>query len=96
MGRNAIGRELVRFYQTLFTSNNPIIPDDLENLIELLITYEDNELLTSIPDEHDIYATLKKMHPEKASGLDGMTINFFSYFLEVVRMDVVCTIQNFF
>lgn len=65
-------------------------------MIELLITYEDNELLTSILDEHEIYATLKKMHPEKASGLDGMTITFFSYFLEVVGMNVVCTVQNFF
>lgn len=57
-GRPTIGGELVSFYQQLFLSSDPTIPDDLENLLDPVITSEDNDLLTQIPDGEEIYSTL--------------------------------------
>lgn len=86
----------MEFYQSLFTTSSPNIPIDLENLIAPMITGEDNAMLTCIPDENEILATLKKMHPEKAPGPDGMTAMFFLSFWNVVGRDVVRTVQDFF
>lgn len=69
---------------------------DLEDLIDPLITFEDDEMLAKIPEFKEILATLKKMSPEKAPDLDGMTIFFFKFFWEVVGLAVVRTIQDFF
>lgn len=79
-GQSAIGEEMVAFYQNLFASSHPDIPIDLEQLIEPLITTEDNLRLTQVPDDEEIYSTLKKMSLEKTLGLDGMTVLFFKYF----------------
>lgn len=57
------------FYQALFTTNNPFFLDNLESLIESLITSNDNEMLTKLLDSEDIFAILKKMATEKAPGL---------------------------
>ena len=35
------------------------------------------------------------MHPEKASGLDGMTALFFRHFWHVIKKDVVEMVNNF-
>lgn len=74
----------MEFYQYLFKTSAPIIPANLENLIEPKVSVEDNAMLTCILDEHEILATLK-MHPEKALGLDGMTTMFFIFFLGCCR-----------
>lgn len=68
------------FYQALFTTNNPLILDNLENLIEPLITSNDNEMLTKLLASEEIFAILKKMATEKAPGPSGMTIFFFKFF----------------
>lgn len=79
-GRSTIDGELVAFYSSLYSTNNPIIPQNLDNLVEKVITDEDNVLLIKVPEAQEIWDTLKCMHPDKASGPDGMTIFFFSHF----------------
>lgn len=93
-GRAAIGQEMVMFYQKLFSTSNPSIPEDLENLIEPLITEEKNSMLTIIPDEEEIFATLRKMSSEKAPGPDGMTVLFFKHFSHVVGVDVTKAVHT--
>lgn len=95
-GRVAIGSELVAFYQQFFSSSEPTILYDLENLIDPVITREDNELLTMVPDAGEIYCTFRKMSTEKAPGLDGMMVLFFKHFWEVVGADVVRAVQDLF
>lgn len=80
-GREAIGKEMVDFYQHLFTTSHPIIPDDLEMLIDPLITKVENEMLIKIPNVEEIFDMLRKMSSEKALGPDGMTLLFFKHFL---------------
>lgn len=66
-GRAAIGKQLVEFYEGLFSTCNPTIPESLENLIEPLITEEENAMLTSIPNGEEIYSTLCRMSSKKGS-----------------------------
>lgn len=78
-GRTAIGDEFLKFFQSLFTTSSPNIPQDLENLIEPVLSVADNLLLTKIPDAEEIHQTLQKMALEKAPGPDGMTVFFFRF-----------------
>lgn len=63
------GKELVEFYSLLYTTDHPIISDDLENLVEVSISEAENEQLINIHRGEEIWDTLKKMHPDKALGL---------------------------
>lgn len=95
-GKSAIGKEMVAFYQSLFSTGNPCISDDLEDLIELLILEEENVILTKVPNAEEIIATLQKLSSDKAPGPNGITVLFFKHFWEVVGLDVVKAMQDFF
>lgn len=79
-GRQNIGQELVSFYSVLYTLDRPNIPFDLDNLVESIITMEENAELIRIPDWVEMWETLKRMPPDKAPGPDGMTVFFFRQF----------------
>lgn len=79
----------------MFTTSSPTIPPDLDDLIEPLVSCEDNEMLTKMHDAIEILNTLKKMAPEKVPEPDGMTVFFFHFFWNVVGPNVVSTIQDF-
>ncbi|KAB1205592.1 hypothetical protein CJ030_MR7G017764 [Morella rubra] len=68
--KTSIGQVLVEFYKALFTTSALAIPKDMENLIEPNSTLQDNEMLTSTPNAHEIFATLQKIHPEQAPNPD--------------------------
>lgn len=70
----------MEFYCYLYRTDSSIIPSDLKTLVEKVITEEDNAMLTWMPDRIEIWETLKKMHPDKAPGPDGMTVFFFCHF----------------
>lgn len=60
-GRDAIGKEMVHFYQHLFTTSHPTIPDDLKMLIDPLITAEENDILIKVLEADEIFEILRKM-----------------------------------
>lgn len=68
----------------------------MEQLIEPLITGEDNDILIKVSNADEIFSILRKMSSEKALGRDGMTVLFFKHFWEVAGMDVIKTVQEFF
>lgn len=84
------------FCQQLFTTSHPTIPDDLEMLIDPLNTKQENVMLIKILDADEIFGTLGKMSSKKAPGPDSMTILFFKHFWNVVGVDVVNVVQEFF
>lgn len=90
------GTKLVNFYSLLYSSEHPFTSSDLDDLIEGSITVEENEQLIQIPDWKEIWKTLKSMSPNKASGPDRMTMLFFRHFWEIVGVDVISTVQDFF
>lgn len=69
--------EVSSFYEKLYTTEAPQIPANLEDLFTSVITVEENEMLTHIPDDEEITTTLSLMNPDKASGPDGLTVFFY-------------------
>lgn len=53
-------------------------------------------MLTRQPDGNEIWENLKRMQPDKAPGPDGMTVFFFRHFWDIVGLDVVAMVQEFF
>lgn len=64
---------------SLNTSDQPVFPNDLEDVVTHEISALENDELT--PTEEEIYATLRRMSPDKAPRPDGMTVLFFYQFL---------------
>lgn len=95
-GRREVGKLLIDFYSHLFASENSSSSDDLEGIIQQVITDAENTNLIKIPDKEEVRATLGKMKADKALGPDGMTTLFYDHFWKIVGDDVVKTVQQFF
>jgi hypothetical protein len=68
----------------------------LNDLIEVVITDEDNSVLCTIPDEDEIYQTITSLGLNKASCPDGMTGLFYKTCWPIVKHNVVASVQSFF
>lgn len=77
-----IGNYFEENFKTLLQTSNPIIPDDLEQLISPIITEEDNQLLNKIPTIAEIENIVKSMNSLKSPGPDGMPALFYKKILE--------------
>lgn len=95
-GRSSVGTELQNFYSTFYTSEEPVVPNDLEELLVPQITAEENAMLTSIPEEAEITGALRLMKSDTAPGPDGMTVFFFKTYWEIVGKDVTEAVREFF
>lgn len=80
-GRMAIGREFVDFFEHLFTTSDPQIPKDLEDLVQPLITREENVVLKLIPDAEEIFTTRKKNASRESTWPQRYDGHFFHLFL---------------
>ncbi|PON79204.1 hypothetical protein PanWU01x14_013200 [Parasponia andersonii] len=67
--RYDLGDYFVRAFKKLYTSSQPTIPQDLEELFTFKISDEDNSLLCSTPDSGEIKQTIWGMIPLKPQGL---------------------------
>lgn len=95
-GHQSIGVELVSFYSSLYTTDQPNVPSDLEGLVDEVISEEENCMLIRLPDEKEIWEILKGMDPNKAPGSDGMTVFFFRQYWAIVGRDGIAAVQEFF
>ena len=68
----------------------------IHETIPNLVSGEDNLSLTMVLDYIEIRQTIFDMDPLSASGLDGFTSKFFHHCWDVVGLDVVAAIQEFF
>ena len=55
----AIENIFIDHFKAIYTSTNPQIPNHLDNLFEKQITDQENELLTVVPSEKEIFRALK-------------------------------------
>ncbi|WMV18962.1 hypothetical protein MTR67_012347 [Solanum verrucosum] len=89
-----IREEIIDFYQNLYKENEhwrpQFSPTDQATLNE-----EDNVMLQSQFGEQEIKECVFACAGDKAPGPDGFTMAFFIQCWEVVKMDVIATIQNF-
>jgi hypothetical protein len=87
---------MVNHYKNLFTTTAPVLDDSLNDLIDVVITDEDNSIICSIPDEVEIYQTIISLGLNKAPGPNGMTGLFYKTYWNIVKNQVVTSIQSFF
>jgi len=89
-----IREEIIDFYQNLYKENEhwrpQFSPTDQATLNE-----EDNVMLQSQFGEQEIKECVFACAGDKAPGPDGFTMAFFIQCWEVVKTDVIATIQNF-
>lgn len=54
-GRHSLGDELVSFYSSLYTTEHPSIPADLTNLVDKVISKEENDMMIRVLDAKEIW-----------------------------------------
>uniref|UniRef100_A0A2N9FAQ7 Reverse transcriptase domain-containing protein n=1 Tax=Fagus sylvatica TaxID=28930 RepID=A0A2N9FAQ7_FAGSY len=94
-GDEAIGNCFVSSFSTLFQSSNPPFPDELCNLLEPMISDDDNSYLCNVPSNEEIKETLFSMSSHKSPSPDGSP-HFFKHYWRFVNKEVVEAVKNFF
>ena len=94
-GDKAIGNCFVSSFSTLFQSSNPPFPDELCNLLEPMISNDNNSYLCSVPSNEEIKETLFSMSSHRSPSPDGSLL-FFKHYWHFVKKEVVEAVKNFF
>uniref|UniRef100_A0A803Q763 Reverse transcriptase n=1 Tax=Cannabis sativa TaxID=3483 RepID=A0A803Q763_CANSA len=91
-----IGFILRDYFINLFSSNENVSFEGLEDLISPSVSPLENNMLTAIPEKEEIYSHVFQMHPLKAPEPDGFSGCFYRKCWSLVGDDVVLCIQRFF
>ena len=70
--------------------------NEIVSSIPQLIQPRHNKMLWEIPNAQEVQQALFSLLADKALGLDGFPMFFFQVYWEVVMMDVVKVVQEFF
>ena len=95
-GRENIGAFLVNHFSSLFTTTQPSFDDNFSDLVESVITNDENVSLCSIPNEVKIFSAIKDLGLNKAPDPDVMTGLFHKTYWPIVKLSVIASIQSFF
>lgn len=83
-------------FTKLFTSDRPVCPSEIDDLIHTSGTERKNQLLTTMPDLEEIRRALFSMGNYKSPGPDGITVIFYKTYWNTVGQTVIAEIQYFF
>lgn len=75
--RENIGSYVVAHFSSLFTSTNPILENNLSNLVHEVIYFDDNVALYLIPEEAEFFLAISVLGLNKIPNLDGMRRLFY-------------------
>lgn len=67
----------------------------LLELIQPVITQENNQYLTAIPEKDEIWQAVQHLDPNSAPGPDGFTGHFFQACWPIIKQDVVNAVSDF-
>jgi hypothetical protein len=95
-GRDNIGAFLVNHFSSLFTSTQPAFDDNFSDLVDSVITDDENVSLCIILDEVEIFSAIKDLGLNKAHGPNGMTRLFYKTYWPIVKLSVIASVQSFF
>ncbi|XP_074299815.1 uncharacterized protein LOC141630986 [Silene latifolia] len=88
-GDEAVAAVANNYFQELFTSSNPVVPDDILYDIEQHVTDEMNLILRREYSEEEVVDALHQMHPLKAPGPVGMNGLFYQTYWSQIGTEVV-------
>lgn len=94
--RKDIRKHLNCKFFDLFSSSNPLSPDDLEGIIDPVLNKEDNQELERVSSDEEIKDTVWNMPSLKAPGPDGLQGCFYKKFWDVVGKSLCLFVQEFF
>lgn len=75
-----IGRIFVEYYDSFFTTSNPVVSEELLNAIHCKVMGPMNSLLVREFQVSEMEKALKQMFPTTTPGLDGMPQIFYQNF----------------
>jgi len=92
-----IENHVVSYFQGIFGTQNDCGTNDLiDKTIPPLVTIEENNMLTIMPAANEIKKAVFDMNADGAPGPDGFGGYFYQHFWDIVAVDVVSSIQEFF
>jgi hypothetical protein len=86
-----IGNCFSSHFTSLFTTSNPLCPDEFLSLFENSISFDENVTLCTIHFELEIFNALYSIGSTKAPDLDGFTALFYNKYWSIVK-DVLCSV----
>ncbi|XP_074293887.1 uncharacterized protein LOC141621071 [Silene latifolia] len=83
-GDVAVGRVANNYFHQLFSTDNPVIDEDVVEGVRQRVTDEMNETLRRDYSEEEVIDALNQMHPLKAPGPDGMNGLFYQTYWSTI------------
>uniref|UniRef100_A0A803NUS3 Reverse transcriptase domain-containing protein n=1 Tax=Cannabis sativa TaxID=3483 RepID=A0A803NUS3_CANSA len=83
-------------FRMLFNSSNPSVDEEISEYILNSISEAENERLSACPTEEEIKRVVWSLPPLKSPGPDSFPVKFFKQYWDVVGMQVVNFVQEFF
>jgi hypothetical protein len=68
---------VVAHFSSLFTSTNPILENNLSDLVHEVISFDDNVALYLIPEEAEFFLAISELGLNKSPGPNGMRRFFY-------------------
>ena len=95
---NVIKNHVTSFYQELFSSTSSTTPYlvIVEQLIPSLVTNEENILLTKLSSAEEIKSATFSLDASSAPRLDGFKSVFYQHCWDIIGLDFVTMVQDFF
>ncbi|VFQ83659.1 unnamed protein product [Cuscuta campestris] len=104
--KNQEGKEMVdhvelstyiaKHFENTFTEEHSGNLDPIIQHIPTLITEHDNQVILQLPIEEEIKSAMWHLNPNSSAGPDGFNGEFFRYFWDTIKMDMVSAVQEFF
>jgi hypothetical protein len=92
-----IASHIVDYYKNLFSTNSQVLPNNLiGNVIPSLVSDNENNILTAIPDSEEIKQAVFTLSGDSAPGPDGFGGCFYQTYWDIVAPDVCLAVQYFF
>ncbi|VFQ83166.1 unnamed protein product, partial [Cuscuta campestris] len=93
---NEISSFIVNHFESSYTQE---FMGNLEPIlchIPTLITDQDNQNMIKLPQEEEIKAAIWHLNPNSSAEPDGYNGEFFRYFWDIIKVDIISAIQEFF
>lgn len=87
---------IASYYQNIFMSKARGDFRIVQEVLDPLITTEQNQRLMRTPEADEIFAAIKSIHPNKAPRPDRFSAGFFHTYWPIIGRYVVIEIQQFF
>lgn len=87
---------LTQYFKDIYTSSNPSLHTDIFIFIQPCITDDENQMLIKIPQFQEVKEAMFQINAWAAPGPDGYQAGFYQHCWDIVGMDIVNLVQEFF